>query len=181
MLNDSLPAKFWNLFNDHIPLYIRSGCYREGEERYPCYWGSAQWALTAECGAFMLDFVKGHPGFVRYYSHIFPCDETFFASILYNSEFARRTAKCGPEPEKRYLVNWRNLHYFEYPKQIRIFRQEDYEFLRQREELFVRKVCTGQSDGLLDMLDEAAGWKDDRAAEYGCVFARPYTGKQESM
>lgn len=160
MLCDSLPARLWNRLNDYFPLYIRSGSYREGEKRYPCYWGSAQWALTAECAAFMLDFVKAHPGFMRYYNHIFPCDETFFASILYNSEYAHHTASGGPEPEKRYLTNWRNLHYFEYPKQIRIFRQEDYAFLRQQGELFVRKVCTGQSDGLLDMLDEDAGRRD---------------------
>lgn len=161
MLNDSLPARLWNRLNDCFPMYIRSGIYQEGEKGYPCYWGSAQWALTAECAAFMLDFVKTHPGFMKYYNHIFPCDETFFASILYNSAFAGRTAAGGPEPEKRYLVNWRNLHYFEYPKQIRIFRQEDYEFLKGREELFVRKVCSGQSDGLLDMLDKRAGWKDE--------------------
>lgn len=163
MLNDSLPAKLWNRLNEYHPFYLRSGCYRERESVWHCYWGSAQWALTGACGAFVLDFVKSHPGFVRYYSHIFPCDETFFASILYNSAYAARTAAGGPEPEERYLVNWRNLHYFEYPKQIRIFRAEDYEFLRQREELFVRKVCSGQSDGLLDMLDRDAGWENDRS------------------
>ncbi len=162
MLNNSLPARLWNRLNDYHPFYIRSGCYRERKTSYPCYWGSAQWALTADCGAFILNFVKEHPGFVRYYSHIFPCDETFFASILYNSAYMERTATGGPEPEERYLVNWRNLHYFEYPKQIRIFREEDYEFLKRRPELFVRKVCTGQSDGLLHMLDEKAGWRDGR-------------------
>ncbi len=158
MLNDSLPARLWNRLNDWHPFYIRSGRYREGETVYHCYWGSAQWALTGACGAFILDFVKKHPGFVTYYSHIFPCDETFFASILYNSAYGERTAMGGPEPEKRYLVNWRNLHYFEYPRQIRIFRQEDYDDLRRRDELFVRKVCSGQSEGLLDMLDQDAGW-----------------------
>lgn len=162
MLNDSLPAKLWNRLNEQHPFYIRSGRYREGERVYHCYWGSAQWGLTGACGAFILDFVKAHPGFMKYYNHIFPCDETFFASILHNSAYAERTAAGGPEPEKRYLVNWRNLHYFEYPKQIRIFREEDYELLKQRSELFVRKVCSGQSDRLLDLLDRDAGWKDER-------------------
>ena len=157
LLNDSLPARAWNRLNDRHPLYLRSGVYREQGQAYPCCWGSAQWALTAGCARYILDFVREHPGFSRYYSHIFPCDETFFASIVHNSPYSARTAMKGPEPEQRYLVNWRNLHYFEYPKLIRVFTEDDYDFLRQREELFVRKVTTHQSARLLDLLDRDAG------------------------
>lgn len=153
ILNDRLYAKAWNKCNEKLPLYLRSGVYREKGREYACCWGSAQWALTGECAGFILKFVGEHPGFCRYFSHVFTCDETFFATIVHNSEYSGRTWARGTEKAKKNLVNWRNLHYFEYPKEVRVFEEKDYGFLKGRRELFVRKVCTEKSGGLLDRLD----------------------------
>ena len=52
------------------------------------------------------------------------------------------------------LVNWRNLHYYEYPREITVFNENDYEKLINKEELFIRKVKSGVSDKLIDMINK---------------------------
>ena len=60
----------------------------------------------------------------------------------------------GPEPEHEGLTNWRNLHYFEYNDQIRIWDENDADFLLGRNELYIRKVDSEHSKKLLLLLDE---------------------------
>ena len=59
------------------------------------------------------------------------------------------------EPIERWLTNWRNLHYFEYWDTVTVMSEKDYDKIMAQEALFVRKVRTGVSDGLLDMIDSA--------------------------
>ena len=60
------------------------------------------------------------------------------------------------EPVQRWLVNWRNIHYFEFPDSgVVTFTEKDYDKLMSREELFCRKVRSGVSDKLLDKIDQA--------------------------
>ena len=136
-----------------VPWFTFSGMIKEGGNTYPLYYGAAQWALTRDCVRYILDFYDSHPGFNQVMRHIKFPDEEYFHTIVHNSEFKYRCLKYD-EPERRWLVNWRNLHYFEYPKEITVFEEKDFEKLMGREELFCRKVRTGVSDRLLDKIDE---------------------------
>ena len=78
----------------------------------------------------------------------------YFATVVMNSPFAASTAAGGPEPAQKGLVNWRNLHYFEYPGSIRVYEEKDLPFILNLPELYIRKVNTAQSTALLDRLDE---------------------------
>lgn len=136
-----------------IPNLGFNGVIHEYDRDYPLYYGSAQWAITAECGRYILSFAKSHDKFNKTMSHIKFPDEEYFQTIVHNSPF-EQNCSFRNEPVQRWLVNWRNLHYYEYPKEIVVFTGEDFDKLIKRDELFVRKVRTGVSDELLNRLDQ---------------------------
>ena len=129
------------------------GVIREKGQSLEMYYGTAQWAITRDCAKYIVDFERTHPKFNKIMRHVQFPDEEYFHTIVHNSEFKYRCIKYD-EPEQRWLVNWRNIHYFEYPKEITVFDEKDYEKLMAREELFIRKVRKGISDKLMDMIDQ---------------------------
>ena len=62
------------------------------EGMYP-YAGSAWWALSREAATYVLDFVAERSRFVNYYKHTEIPDESFFHTILGNSEFRSNIKK----------------------------------------------------------------------------------------
>ena len=137
-----------------IPNLLFDGIIRETDGAYPIYYGAAQWSVTDACARYMLKFSESHDAFNQRMQKVKFPDEMYFQTIVHNSPFC---TKCvgHPEPVKRWLVNWRNLHYFEYPKEVITFTEKDFHKLMEREELFCRKVGSGISDRLLDQIDEA--------------------------
>lgn len=151
----SLMKRAWNRITNDLRIEIRDG-YASGDGvRHEVFWGSAQWAITGRCAAYIVDFYDHHPHYNRWYYHCFPADELYFTTLIMNSGFAEKTTFGGPEKEVMGLVNWRNLHYFEYiPGQIRVFTDHDYDEIKNRDELYVRKVNTRDSRQLLNLLDK---------------------------
>lgn len=132
-----------------------NGVHKENGEEIELYYGTAQWAVTGEFAAYMLDFYKTHPKFNKRMMHIKFPDEEYPQTVLHNSKYRTKCVKYD-EPEKRWLVNWRNIHYFEFPDEgVRVFTVNDFDKLMGLEELFCRKVRSGVSDKLLDKIDEA--------------------------
>ncbi len=132
-----------------------NGIHKENGENIALYYGTAQWAVTRECAEYMVQFYHTHPRFNKRMAHIKFPDEEYFHTVVHNSPFKMKCSSYD-EPEKRWLVNWRNLHYFEFPDEgVVTFTEKDYDKLMSLDELFCRKVRSGQSDRLLDMLDEA--------------------------
>ncbi|WP_251130820.1 beta-1,6-N-acetylglucosaminyltransferase [Exiguobacterium sp. s157] len=140
-------ASFW------LDLKMKSG-YLYDQKKYEVYWGSAQWALTGNCINYIFDVYSNQEKFNNYFKSMFPVDELYFQTIVFNSEYFSKTSMEGPEEEKKGLVNWRNLHYFEYPDDIKVFTLNDYNFLKDRTELFCRKVNTKYSLDLLNLIDK---------------------------
>lgn len=152
---DNKVARFFH----NVKKYIKSipnlrfdGIIRENGEEYPIYYGAAQWAITDACARYILEFADTHPIFNEKMKHIKFPDEEYFHTIVHNSAFKYRCVRYD-EPEQRWLVNWRNLHYFEYPKEITVFESKDFEKLMSQEALYCRKVRTGISDELLHLID----------------------------
>ncbi|MGG7058141.1 beta-1,6-N-acetylglucosaminyltransferase [Clostridium tertium] len=148
---------FWrkclNKLNIILSIQTRIGYVNLGEVNFEIYWGAAQWALTGDCVKYVIDFYDKNEKVNKYFKHVFPADETYFHSVVFNSRFSSKTTFGGPEEENNELVNWRNLHYFEYPKLIKIFDENDYDFLLQQKCLFIRKTTTEKSSKLMDMID----------------------------
>ena len=153
---EDVPHKILEKVMQHGRIYLRSGLVpMDGAKPVHAFWGSAQWAITGQCAEYIVHFYDTHPKFNHWFQHAFPTDEMYFASVVMNSPFAKKTTAHGPEPAKKGLVNWRNLHYFEYPGSIRVYTREDYDFIKSLKELYIRKVNTAQSTPLLDKLDES--------------------------
>ena len=133
-----------------------NGVIHEGAEEFPIYYGAAQWAITRACAEYIVEFYDTHPAFNSQMAHIQFPDEEYFHTIVHNSPFKYKCVRYD-EPVRRWLINWRNLHYFEYPKEITVLTEKDFARLMAQEDiLFARKVRTGISDALMDMLDAAA-------------------------
>ena len=135
---------------------FNNGIIEENGESYSLYYGAAQWAVTKELAEYIVEFYDTHTKFNAYMQHVQFPDEKYFHTIVHNSRFKY---KCHlyDEPEKRWLVNWRNLHYFEYPGEIKVLTELDYNKIMSEGSLFVRKVKTGVSDSLLDKIDRETG------------------------
>lgn len=136
-----------------ITTIFSNGVIKENNESFEIYYGAAQWGITRSCGEYLLKFEKTHPKFNNRMKKIQFPDEEYFHTVVHNSEFKYKCVKYD-EPEQRWLVNWRNLHYFEMPKEITVFEEKDFEKIIKQEALFIRKVKSGISDKLLDKIDE---------------------------
>lgn len=55
--------------------------------------GSSWWALSRTAGEHILDFVRRNPAMVRFFHHTFCPDESFFQTILSNSQLRSRIVK----------------------------------------------------------------------------------------
>lgn len=130
-----------------------NGVIKENNQSYNIYYGAAQWGITRECAKYIVEFEKTHPNFNNRMKHIQFPDEEYFHTVVHNSEFKYRCMKYD-EPEKRWLVNWRNLHYFEFPKEVTVFNEKDFDKIIKQDVLFIRKVKSGISERLMDMIDE---------------------------
>lgn len=154
----SKPVKLlWDGFHALLSLTTIgfNGVHKENGETLDLYYGTAQWAVTRECAEYMVQFYHTHPKFNKRMEHIKFPDEEYFHTVVHNSKFRTKCVKYDEEV-KRWLVNWRNIHYFEFPDEgVVTFTEKDYQKLMEREELFCRKVRSGVSDTLLDKIDEA--------------------------
>ena len=148
----------------HGRIYLRNGSVPlDSGGSVHAYWGSAQWAITGKCAEYIVNFYDTHPEFDRWFYHAFPTDEMYFATVVMNSPFREKTTTHGPEPAQKGLVNWRNLHYFEYPGSIRVYGGQDYDFVHSLPELYIRKVNTEKSTELLNRLDALENEQKEKA------------------
>ena len=132
-----------------------NGIVKDSGDVLYMHYGAAQWAVTRECAEYFATFYDTHRKFNKKMMHVQFPDEEYFHTIVHSNDKFRLRCIKHDEPEKRWLVNWRNIHYFEFPKEVTVFEKKDYEKLITREELFIRKVKTGISDELMDMIDAA--------------------------
>jgi len=132
--------------------FFSRGVINEAGQSFDIYYGAAQWAVTRPLALHFLDFYDSHPKYNRIMAHIQFPDEEYFHTITHNSPFKYNCVKYD-EPTRRWLVNWRNLHYFEYPGSASVLTEADYDKIIAEDALFIRKVRSGVSDRLLDKID----------------------------
>lgn len=141
-----------------LGVKYRKGYFFDKNEnkRYDIYWGWGHFSLTRECVKYLIEFYDKNPKFNNYFKTIFPADETYFQTIVYNSPFSLKTLDKGPvlENENLSVKDMLNLTYFEYPNRVRIFKKRcELEKIDYTKYLYVRKV-TYESAELLDKICE---------------------------
>ncbi|PZF11063.1 hypothetical protein DEJ25_11830 [Curtobacterium sp. MCPF17_011] len=112
--------------------------------------GGTHFAVTAECMRAMEDLVTVEVE--RYFEAVFCPEEKFYQSLIMRTRFARSTPAGGFE-EYRGPGNWRyaNLHLID-PTLVRVFDIDDWPEVASSDKYFIRKVVSGQSDGLRDKI-----------------------------
>ncbi len=150
-------ARLLSLVNK-IGIKYMKGFYFDSNscQRMDVFWGWAHISLTRDCVAYIVQIFKKNSGLNHYFRRVFPADETYFQTIIYNSPFRERTLDGNAVNELDHLdgKSMLNLTYFEYiPGRVRIFTSpeelkninlEKYLFIRKVSEEFVSK-CSKQS------------------------------------
>jgi len=115
-----------------------------------CCWGSAYWALTPDCTAYILRYADDNPAYVRWARSSFAVDEHFFQTIVAHSPFLP-TAEGFQPCEGTGPQTWRlgSLHI----NRRKVHTEADFDELRDSDKFFVRKLMSGPSSSLQDRLD----------------------------
>lgn len=108
------------------------------------YGKSMFWILSTECAKYVVDYVESRPQLERFFLFTWGSDEFVFQTILMNSEY------------KNKLVN-NDFRYIDWsaggshPKTLTL---QDFEALKNTDDLFARKFSATAQSKLLDMLDQ---------------------------
>lgn len=116
------------------------------------YKGSAWWCISQSLAQYVLDQYDHNASLHRYFCNSFCPAETFIQTIAFNHPFWQQ--RCilteGKYPGLEALTP---LHFIDYRGAIHVLTAEDYTRLRESGKMFCRKVVTGKSDSLVEMLD----------------------------
>jgi core-2/I-Branching enzyme len=120
---------------------------------YEPHGGSQWWALSRECILYLLQFLREHPSFVRFFKFVFIPDESLFHSALSNSRFKDTIVN----DDLRY-IDWEHPN----PNCPRTLDASDFLALQASPKLFARKFDPGCSGDLIDRIDRELILKSDR-------------------
>ena len=120
------------------------------------YKGGQWWCLTHDCAQYVLDFAKANPRFVQFFRSTRIPDESFFHTIIANSEFVHtlspsctRNATSG-----NHYVRWQKVDDWYKP---RVLDEGDFPELVASWACFARKFSETNSGRLIQLLHESFG------------------------
>jgi hypothetical protein len=126
---------------DRFPLL----CQREIPYGLAPWGGSGYWTLYREHADHVMQFIRSHPKYVRFFRRSHVPDEIFFQTILLNS------------PHKADIVN-DDIRYIDWsdPREApKVLVKDDWEKLERCNDLFARKFDVGRDEDILSMIDKA--------------------------
>lgn len=115
------------------------------------YFGSDYWALTLDCARYVKRTLEENPSVSRYFRATFAPSEMCIHTLVYNSPFGEQAMLYkGVYPG---LVNLTPLHSLYYHGSVKQLTLDDLQMLVEGGKMFCRKVVTGVSDELVEMID----------------------------
>lgn len=140
------------LWNIHIrkPDYIlRNGIHEN------VFYGGSWIALNRECAKYVYDNMQEDSEYVQYFKTCYACDELCIHTIVMNSPFAcfSTEVKMGLNNTPTIFQELSPLHKLHYDKAIKVYTEQDYDEIVRSGKMFVRKIVSGVSDGLVKKLD----------------------------
>lgn len=121
--------------------------------RWDVWQASGYMSLTHDAVAYILHQLDTNTILTRYFRYSYVPEEFVIPTILFNSPFSDHAAVYE---HKRYdgLISISALEHFEYTSAIKVFTEADYDELTFCSKMFARKLETGKSDELMDMIDK---------------------------
>lgn len=117
------------------------------------YAGSQWWSLTRSCAEYVLDKIDTNCHLRRYFRTAFAPEEIIFHTIIAASPF-REHAVLREDGVYPGLAGATITHYIIYDEcGQHTFTERDYDMLVASDRMFCRKVVTGASDRLVELID----------------------------
>ena len=130
----------------HKPL-----AFKADGRTFRLYKGSDYFALNGETAAYVLDEWERCHELRRYFQTGFAPSETFIHTLLFNSPLAGTCIQTAGT--YRSLAALTPLTYIDYNPVIKVLTEADYDSIIASGKMFCRKVASGTSDRLVQMLD----------------------------
>lgn len=149
-------SKAIEVFN-RLGIKYHRGYYKDKKRKMDVYWGWAHFAVTKECAQYLIEFYEMNTKFNEYFKTVFPPDETYFHTIIFNSDFKYKTSMKDemPEPDEFIGEPFCNVTYFDYlPGKVKVIKKiEELEEIRNKGFLYFRKV-DNTCESLMDYIDQ---------------------------
>jgi len=130
------------------PNYIKKG---DGS-RLDIFHGSSWWALNIDAIQYIQDYAREHKEIQEYFKYSLASDEKFFHTIFFNSHFSETNLYGGAEPYVPLTSAFANIHIID-PSLTKWFDLNDFDTIKDADQLFIRKVSSRHSKNLLDKID----------------------------
>lgn len=126
-------------------------------------WGGSQWFnLTRECAIYVLSVMKNNKCVCKYFKTSLAPDELMIQTIIFNSSYkvyAEAFDENGVYPG---LVDTSYTHYIEYNGAQKVFTENDFEKLIMSQKMFCRKIQTGKSEKLIELINKYRSERNGR-------------------
>ena len=123
-----------------------------GKKTYHLFKGSAWFCITQGLAEYVVDQYKNVPEIKEYFSNQFGPVTTLIHTIVFNSEHAVRCMlKIGNYTT---LADITPLHYIDRDTGMKVMNESDYPLVVESGKMFVRKVKTGESGTLVELIDK---------------------------
>ena len=134
-----------------LPIRKKSYIMIDGQH-YDVYMSSSYMCLTYDCAKYVYEEMCANKKLMKYFRWSFVPEEMVISTIIFNSRFKESATTINGI--YRGLKNLSSVTYFNYDKTIHVFTIDDYKELKESDMMFARKMQTGISDSLMDIIDE---------------------------
>lgn len=121
-------------------------------KKWDVWQSSGYFSCNREVAEYIINTLDIYPQIESYFKHSFVPEEITIPTIIFNSPY-KDYAEVFPRPNYEGLSTLATLHEFYYSGAIKVYKEEDFERLISSGKMFCRKVETGESDKLIELID----------------------------
>lgn len=121
-------------------------------EQWDIWQASGYFSVNREQAEYILQTLK-KSAIIQYFRFCFVPEEMTIPTIIFNSKY-KKNAQILSDTVYKGLTTLAALHIFEYGKTIKIYTENDFQVLTQSGKMFARKLCTGHSEKLIELLNK---------------------------
>jgi len=122
-------------------------------QQWDIYFGSSWIGITRNCAKYILNQLLTNKSLIRYFKNSYAPDELCVPTIVMNSSFADKAIQV----DELDFTKATPLHYLNYVNYIWSYNEKDFTTIMSSGKLFVRKIISGKSEKLIEMIKET--WK----------------------
>lgn len=107
--------------------------------------------MTSGCARYVLEEMNNNVALMKYFKTAYAPDELLIPTIVYNSHFVNNAVPNVKGLDFQLLTP---LHYLKYEDYVWSWDEKAYNDIVKSGKMFVRKLVSGKSERLIEMLEE---------------------------